>query len=145
MLDDPELHARSAQDTVAVLLQAPRPIPALSYASERLFEEMALWRDAVCPILARHVRLLAAQVDNETAFFLAAGPLEALADALEAWVDARHPPCAFSLVVERADAQPLLERPDTLAGLRELLAAGRLGTGPLPEPLAGALGAARSP
>lgn len=73
ILDDPELQALNGQGTKAVLTQAPRPIPALSYAADKFFGETALWYDAIIPILARHVHpkgaLVAAQVDNEMAFF----------------------------------------------------------------------------
>jgi beta-galactosidase len=73
ILADPELQARNGQGTPAVLTQAPRPIPAVSYAVDRFFDETALWYDAICPILAKHAypqgRLVAAQVDNEMAFF----------------------------------------------------------------------------
>jgi len=73
ILEDEELHARSAQGSRYVLTQVPKPIPALSYATEKFFAETALWFDAICPILAAHAhprgRLLAAQVDNEMAYF----------------------------------------------------------------------------
>ncbi len=73
ILADPELQALNGQGTKAVLTQVPRPIPALSYAAEKFFDETALWYDAIMPILARHAhpkgRLVAAQVDNEMAFF----------------------------------------------------------------------------
>lgn len=73
ILEDPELHALNARGTKAVLTQVPRPIPALAYASDKFYAEAALWYDAICPILAKHAvpkgRLVAAQVDNEMAFF----------------------------------------------------------------------------
>lgn len=73
ILEDPELQAHSAQGSKAVLTQVPRPIPALTYAADKFFDETALWYDAICPILAKHAypkgRLIAAQVDNEMAFF----------------------------------------------------------------------------
>lgn len=73
ILADPELQALNGQGTKAVLTQVPRPIPALSYAVDKFFDETALWYDAILPILAKHVypkgRLVAAQVDNEMAFF----------------------------------------------------------------------------
>ncbi|MGZ4356764.1 MAG: beta-galactosidase [Gaiellaceae bacterium] len=73
ILEDPELQALNGQGTPAVLTQVPRPIPAVSYAAEKFFDEAALWYDAICPILARHAypsgRLIAAQVDNEMAYF----------------------------------------------------------------------------
>jgi beta-galactosidase len=73
ILADPELQALNGQGTQAVLTQVPRPIPAVSYAVDKFFDETALWYDAICPILARHAhpngRLIAAQVDNEMAYF----------------------------------------------------------------------------
>ncbi|OJV88258.1 MAG: beta-galactosidase [Chloroflexi bacterium 54-19] len=73
ILADPEIQALNAQGTKAVLTQVPRPIPAVSYAADKFFDETALWYDAICEILARHAypkgRLVAAQVDNEMAFF----------------------------------------------------------------------------
>src|SRR5260370_2702827 len=70
---DPEQHAHRAQGSKAILTQVPKPIPALSYASDKFFEETALWYDAICSILARHAHprggIVAAQVDNEMAFF----------------------------------------------------------------------------
>ena len=56
-----------------MLTQVPRPIPAVSYAEDKFFDEVALWYDAICPILAKHAhphgRIVAAQVDNEMAYF----------------------------------------------------------------------------
>ncbi len=73
ILADPELQALNGQGTKAVLTQVPRPIPALSYAVDKFYDETALWYDAILPILARHIyprgRLVATQVDNEMAFF----------------------------------------------------------------------------
>jgi beta-galactosidase len=73
ILEDPELQALNGQGTPAVLTQVPRPIPAVTYAAEKFFEEAALWFDAICPILAKHAypngRIVAAQVDNEMAYF----------------------------------------------------------------------------
>ncbi len=73
ILEDPELHALNAQGTKAVLTQVPRPIPALAYASDKFYDETALWYDAIMPILARHAYprggLVAAQIDNEMAYF----------------------------------------------------------------------------
>jgi beta-galactosidase len=73
ILADPELQALNSQGTMAVLTQVPRPIPAVSYAADKFFDETALWYDAICEILARHAYpkggIVAAQVDNEMAFF----------------------------------------------------------------------------
>ena len=56
-----------------MLTQVPQPIPALAYASEKFLAEAGLWYDAIMPILAKHAypkgRLVAAQVDNEMAYF----------------------------------------------------------------------------
>jgi beta-galactosidase len=43
ILEDPELQALNGQGTKAVLTQVPRPIPALSYAADKFFDETALW------------------------------------------------------------------------------------------------------
>lgn len=73
ILADPDLHALSAQGSKAVLTQVPKPIPALTYAADKFYDETALWYDAICDILARHAHphggIVAAQVDNEMAFF----------------------------------------------------------------------------
>lgn len=73
ILEDPDLQALNGQGTTAVLTQVPRPIPAVSYAADKFFDEAALWYDAICPILAKHAypkgRVVAAQIDNEMAYF----------------------------------------------------------------------------
>jgi beta-galactosidase len=73
ILADPELQALNGQGTKAVLTQVPRPIPAVSYAVDKFFDETALWYDSIMGILAKHAYpkggIVAAQVDNEMAFF----------------------------------------------------------------------------
>jgi beta-galactosidase len=73
ILENPRIQAKSAQNTKAVLTQVPRPIPALSYASEEFFEETAVWYDVVCRILGKHKAprgcIIAVQVDNELGYF----------------------------------------------------------------------------
>ncbi|MEU4191798.1 beta-galactosidase [Kribbella sp. NPDC026611] len=73
ILADERLHACSAMGSKVVLTQVPKPIPALSYASEEFFAETALWYDAICAILTKHAYphggIVAAQVDNEMAYF----------------------------------------------------------------------------
>jgi beta-galactosidase len=73
ILENTELQALNGRGTTAVLTQVPRPIPAVSYAVDAFFDETAIWYDAICPILAKHVqpqgRIVAAQVDNEMAYF----------------------------------------------------------------------------
>lgn len=78
IIEDPALQARSAQGSKAVLTQVPRPIPALSYAADKFFDETAEWYDAICPILVKHKyphgSIMAVQVDNEMAFFFHVNP-----------------------------------------------------------------------
>lgn len=73
ILENDRLHARNAKGGMTVLTQVPKPIPALNYAADEFFEETALWYDAICAILAKHAYpnggLVAAQVDNEMAYF----------------------------------------------------------------------------
>lgn len=80
ILEDPELHAKTSMGSKAILTQVPKPIPALNYASDKFFEETAVWFDAIMPILAKHAfprgNLIAAQVDNEMAFFFHINPYE---------------------------------------------------------------------
>lgn len=80
ILDDVEMQAQTAWGSKAVLTQVPRPIPAISYASEKFFAETALWYGAIFAILVKHQypkgRILASQVDNEMAFFFHINPYE---------------------------------------------------------------------
>ncbi|MFV0429753.1 MAG: beta-galactosidase [Arachnia sp.] len=73
ILADERMHAVSATGSKVILTQVPRPIPALNYASDEFFEETALWYDAICAILTKHAYphggIVAAQVDNEMAYF----------------------------------------------------------------------------
>ena len=73
VLADSQAPRTQRQGSKSVLTQVPKPIPALSYTEEAFFEETALWYDAICAILARHAHpnggIVAAQVDNEMAFF----------------------------------------------------------------------------
>ena len=78
ILEDSEIQARSAQNTKAVLTQVPRPIPALSYASEKFFKETAEWYDVICSILRKHKApkgcIMGVQVDNELGYFFHINP-----------------------------------------------------------------------
>ena len=73
ILENEKLQARNAKGARTVLTQVPKPIPALNYAEDEFFDETALWFDAICPILAKHSHphggIVAAQVDNEMAYF----------------------------------------------------------------------------
>lgn len=73
LLADPRMHAVSGTGSKVILTQVPKPIPALNYASDAFYAETALWYDAICAILAKHAYphggIVAAQVDNEMAYF----------------------------------------------------------------------------
>ena len=73
LLADERMHAVSGAGSKVILTQVPKPIPALNYASDAFFDETALWYDAICAILAKHAYphggIVAAQVDNEMAYF----------------------------------------------------------------------------
>lgn len=73
ILADERLHARSAKGSKVILTQVPKPIPALNYAADEFYAETALWYDAICAILVKHAYphggIVAAQVDNEMAYF----------------------------------------------------------------------------
>ncbi len=80
ILEDEEIQAQTAWGSKAVLTQVPRPIPALSYASDKFYAETAQWYNAILPILLKHQypkgKLIACQVDNEMAFFFHINPYE---------------------------------------------------------------------
>lgn len=73
LLADERMHAVSGAGSKVILTQVPKPIPALNYASDAFYDETALWYDAICSILAKHAYphggIVAAQVDNEMAYF----------------------------------------------------------------------------
>jgi beta-galactosidase len=76
LLLDAEVQARTAQDTIhldaAWGLHPPYQFPVPSYASEKFFELVGGWFDAVCPMIARHLAphgcVIAVQSDNETCY-----------------------------------------------------------------------------
>jgi beta-galactosidase len=78
VLDNPAYHMKTPYGTSAILNQASRPVPALSYANDNLYKEFAKWYDAICPILKRHLApkgcIIAVQVDNEMNFFFHVTP-----------------------------------------------------------------------
>ena len=73
ILANDRLHMKSGRGSKVILTQVPKPIPALNYASEEFYNETALWYDAICSILTKHAYphggIVAAQVDNEMAYF----------------------------------------------------------------------------
>lgn len=76
VLLDPAVQARTANGTVhfdaAWGLHPPRPFPVPSYASERFFEYVGGWFDAICPVIARHLApagcIVTVQSDNESCY-----------------------------------------------------------------------------
>lgn len=76
VLLDPEVQARTALDTIhldaAWGLHPPYQFPVPSYASERFFDYVGGWFDAICPIIERHLApdgcVVAVQSDNETCY-----------------------------------------------------------------------------
>jgi len=73
VLADRECLASSAQDTPVVIPVPPRAFPVPGYANEKFYEEVAVWFDAVCPIIKKHIHpggnVVAIQADNECSFF----------------------------------------------------------------------------
>jgi len=77
IVTDPEIIAREAHGGFAVYEAAPRPFGIPSYASEKFYQEVAIWFDAIAPLLKRHLHpegpIAAVQVDNETGYFFRTG------------------------------------------------------------------------
>lgn len=69
------------------------------------------------------------------------GGREAVARGLVGWVNKKHSTCSLGLFVGRDDAGTFLGEEDKAAVLRDLSGKGRLIADPVPEPLAGLLGA----
>jgi len=74
ILFDPEIAARTSVDTVEVLHSVGGQFPVPSYYSEKFYQEVGIYFEALMPILARrlHTRggpIIAMQADNELSFF----------------------------------------------------------------------------
>ena len=69
ILYDPEIQAVSAYGTRVIIPAVPTPFPLPSYASEKFYDEVAKYFDALCPILARNITpggpVVGVQIDNE--------------------------------------------------------------------------------
>lgn len=80
VLLDPEIQARTADNTPAILPVPPKHFPIPSYASEKFYSEVGIWLDAVCPIIAGHIyprgKIIAIQSDNEMSFFFRTSPYD---------------------------------------------------------------------
>jgi beta-galactosidase len=70
---DPDIVAKEGSGAFSVHDAAPKPFGNLGYASRKLYEETALWFDALSPILKRNLHpdgpIVALQVDNETGYY----------------------------------------------------------------------------
>ncbi len=73
ILDDPDIKAVTAWDTPLLHMPMPALFHVPSYASEAFYREVALWFDAIAPILREFQYpdgpLVALQIDNETCYF----------------------------------------------------------------------------
>lgn len=79
IIKDPEIQSRTADGTVVIFPSPPRMFPVPSYASKKLYREVAIYFDAVCPIIVKHIQtgcVRAVQVDNEMSFFLRTQPYD---------------------------------------------------------------------
>ncbi len=75
-----ELLMRTADDTPAVLPVPPRCFPLPSYAAKEFYEEVALFFDALCPILVPRMHpdgpIVGVQSDNEMSMFFRTAPFD---------------------------------------------------------------------
>ncbi|MFX1566529.1 MAG: beta-galactosidase, partial [Promethearchaeota archaeon] len=69
ILYDPDIQAQSAYGTRVIIPATPNPFPMPSYASEKFYDEVSKFFDAVCPIITRHLApggpIIGIQVDND--------------------------------------------------------------------------------
>ena len=74
---DPAIVAKEASGAFSVHDAYPKAFGNPSYASKKLYEETALWFDALAPILKRNLYpngpIVALQVDNETGYYFRTG------------------------------------------------------------------------
>lgn len=75
-----EILSRSAEGTPVYLPAPPRMFPVPSYASEKFYEEVSLFFDAICPIFKKHIYpdgpIIAVQADNEMSLFFRTSPYD---------------------------------------------------------------------
>ncbi|HHV63157.1 MAG TPA: beta-galactosidase [Firmicutes bacterium] len=80
VIEDPRFQARTASGTPAILTVPPKPFPIPSYACDGFYEEVAVWFDAICPIIAKHQYpqggIIAIQSDNENSYFFKLTPYD---------------------------------------------------------------------
>jgi len=77
---DYELLSRSADNTLVFLPTPPRMFPVPSYASEKFYQEVGVYFDALCPILKKHLypegKIIGIQADNELSLFFRTDPYD---------------------------------------------------------------------
>lgn len=77
---DPEIQSVTAEGTPVVFPSPPRMFPVPGYASEKFYNEVAIFFDRVCPIIVRHLHpngcIIGVQADNEMCFFLRTQPYD---------------------------------------------------------------------
>ncbi|MEW6201402.1 MAG: beta-galactosidase [bacterium] len=75
-----EILSRNPDGAPVIIPAPPRMFPAPGYASERFYEEVALYFDALCPILKEHLYpdgpIVGVQADNELSFFFRIQPYD---------------------------------------------------------------------
>ncbi len=77
LMYDPLIAATEASGGYSVHDAAPKAFANPSYASQKLYNETALWFDALAPLLKRNLHpqgpIVSLQVDNETGYFFRTG------------------------------------------------------------------------
>ncbi len=80
IISNPANQAKTASGGPSILGVLPTPFPIPSYCPPSFFDEVQIWFDAVCPILARHQypdgRVVLVQVDNELSYFFKLTPYD---------------------------------------------------------------------
>ena len=96
---DPEVQARTPRGNAVTLYFPPRMFPVPSHASERYFDQVDAWFEALAPVLAPHVwpegPVVLLQIDNELGYFFRNGPFcqDYHPDAVAQWhgyLEERH-------------------------------------------------------
>lgn len=122
---DPDIQARGAHGGPVWLPAPPRAFPVPSYASEKLFDEVAAWFEAVGEIVSPRRYpdgpVVALQVDNEPQMFFRLGAFDHdyHPDAIAAWKagpgEGDEPPRAWSLEDEGTCARWVRWKDELLA------------------------------
>lgn len=75
-----DILSRSSDGTPVYLPSPPRMFPVPSYASEKFYDEVKIFFDAICPILEKNLYprgpIIATQADNEMSLFFRTSPYD---------------------------------------------------------------------